>query len=165
VIWVNESVETPGLNTLRIFVTDVRTQWSNLISFHDLLSYVSAQYWYLLLISQNLISYHPKLRIRVVGVWKQSAEENILAYDGWSNWEKKRKMHSMVRGKAVPLHTIEAEGWRGNIIPTRSRPRHQIGWVFSVTPRPRFTPGERTPGTNMTGGWVGPRAGLDKEAS
>jgi hypothetical protein len=26
-----------------------------------------------------------------------------------------------------------------------------------------FTPGERTPGTHWTGGWVGPRAGLDTE--
>jgi hypothetical protein len=25
-------------------------------------------------------------------------------------------------------------------------------------------PGERTPGINCTGGWVGPRAGLDTEA-
>jgi hypothetical protein len=25
-------------------------------------------------------------------------------------------------------------------------------------------PGERTPGTHCTGGWVGPRAGLDTEA-
>jgi hypothetical protein len=37
------------------------------------------------------------------------------------------------------------------------------GWVVYVTPRPRFTPGERTPGTHCTGGWVGPRAGLDTE--
>jgi hypothetical protein len=35
--------------------------------------------------------------------------------------------------------------------------------VVSVTPRPRFTPGEKTPGTHCTGGWVGPRAGLDTE--
>jgi hypothetical protein len=27
-----------------------------------------------------------------------------------------------------------------------------------------FTPGERTPGTHCTGGWVGPRAGLETEA-
>jgi hypothetical protein len=27
-----------------------------------------------------------------------------------------------------------------------------------------FTPAERTPGTHCTGGWVGPRAGLDAEA-
>jgi hypothetical protein len=39
-----------------------------------------------------------------------------------------------------------------------------MGWVVSVTPRPRFTPGERTHGTHCTGGWVGPRAGLDTEA-
>jgi hypothetical protein len=37
------------------------------------------------------------------------------------------------------------------------------GWVVSVTPRPRFTPGKRNPGTHCTGGWVGPRAGLDTE--
>jgi hypothetical protein len=34
--------------------------------------------------------------------------------------------------------------------------------VVSITPRPRFTPGERTPGAHWEGGWVGPRAGLDK---
>jgi hypothetical protein len=35
--------------------------------------------------------------------------------------------------------------------------------VVSITPRPRFTPGERAPGTHCTGGWVGPRAGLHAE--
>jgi hypothetical protein len=39
-----------------------------------------------------------------------------------------------------------------------------MGWVVSVTARPRFSPRERTPGTHFTGGWVGPRAGLDTEA-
>jgi hypothetical protein len=38
------------------------------------------------------------------------------------------------------------------------------GWVVSITPRPRFTPRESTPGTHCTGGWVGPRAGLDAGA-
>jgi hypothetical protein len=38
------------------------------------------------------------------------------------------------------------------------------GWMVSVKPRPLFSPGERTPGTYCTGGWVGPRAGLDTEA-
>jgi hypothetical protein len=37
-------------------------------------------------------------------------------------------------------------------------------YVVSVTPRPRFTPGERTPGTHWIRGWVGPRAGLDAGA-
>jgi hypothetical protein len=34
-----------------------------------------------------------------------------------------------------------------------------MGWVLSVTPRPRFTPG-----THLTGGWVGLRAGPNTEA-
>jgi hypothetical protein len=37
------------------------------------------------------------------------------------------------------------------------------GWMVSVTPLPRISPGERTPGAHCTGGWVGPRAGLDLE--
>jgi hypothetical protein len=37
-------------------------------------------------------------------------------------------------------------------------------WVVSVTPRLLFSPGERTPATHCTGGWVGPRAGEDSEA-
>jgi hypothetical protein len=38
------------------------------------------------------------------------------------------------------------------------------GWVVSITPRPRFTPGEKTSRCHCTGGWVGPRASLDAEA-
>jgi hypothetical protein len=34
-------------------------------------------------------------------------------------------------------------------------------WEVSVTPRPRFTPRERAPGTHCIGGWVSLRAGLD----
>jgi hypothetical protein len=37
------------------------------------------------------------------------------------------------------------------------------GWVVTITPRPRFTPWKRAPGTHCIGGWVGPRAGLDAE--
>jgi hypothetical protein len=36
--------------------------------------------------------------------------------------------------------------------------------MVSVTPWPRFTPGDRTPGTHCTGGWVGHKAGLDAGA-
>jgi hypothetical protein len=32
-------------------------------------------------------------------------------------------------------------------------------------PRPRFSPEERTLGTHCTGGWVGPRVGLDTDAT
>jgi hypothetical protein len=68
--------------------------------------------------------------------------------------------------KSCPTTRHEGvKGWREEvqlllILDLGSRWR----WVVSVTPRPRFTPGERTPGTHCTGGWVGPRAGLDTEA-
>jgi hypothetical protein len=55
-------------------------------------------------------------------------------------------------------------GGGGDIAPTHFRTQHYMGWVVSVTPRLRFTPGERTPCTHCTGGWVGRRAGLDTEA-
>jgi hypothetical protein len=42
---------------------------------------------------------------------------------------------------------------------SRNTPWRCLG--VSVTPRPRFTSGERTLGTHWTGGWVGFRAGLD----
>jgi hypothetical protein len=61
--------------------------------------------------------------------------------------------------KAVPLHAMEAHGGRGGIAPTHFNLGTRWGWVVSVTPRPRFTPG-----THWIGGWVGPRAGLDAGA-
>jgi hypothetical protein len=76
-------------------------------------------------------------------------------------------MHkAKLKPKAVPLHAMKALGGRGctRIAPSHSQPCHWMGWVVSVMPRPRFSPGERTPGTHCTGGWVGPRAGLDTEA-
>jgi hypothetical protein len=56
------------------------------------------------------------------------------------------------KGKVVPLRPIAA--YLGDR-------KHSI--VVSITLRPRFTPGERAPGTHCTGGWVGPTAGLDAE--
>jgi hypothetical protein len=53
------------------------------------------------------------------------------------------------------------------------RERRYSSYSFSISaldgewsasrPGRAFTPGERTPGTHWTGGWVGPRAGLDTE--
>jgi hypothetical protein len=47
---------------------------------------------------------------------------------------------------------------RGIALPFRDLGARR-GWVVSSTPRPLY-PRER-PGTHYTGGWVGPRAGLD----
>jgi hypothetical protein len=66
-----------------------------------------------------------------------------------------------LKAKTVPVHATNAVGGRGGIAPTHSRPQHQMGWVVGVTPRSRFSLGERTPDTHWTRGWVGPRAGLD----
>jgi hypothetical protein len=52
------------------------------------------------------------------------------------------------------------------VLDKRSHTTHlwkRRGVSGQVTPRPRFSPGERTPGTHWTGGWVGPRAALDTE--
>jgi hypothetical protein len=74
-----------------------------------------------------------------------------------------RKLRTLrsYEAKAVPLHDIKALGGREGIAPTHSRHRSRLAWVVSVTPRQRFSSGERT---HCTGGWVGPRAGLDTEA-
>jgi hypothetical protein len=67
------------------------------------------------------------------------------------------------KGKQSHDTSMQAQGEKQGRAPTHSRPRHKRGWVVSVTPWPRFSPGKRTPGTHYTGGWVGPRAGLDTE--
>jgi hypothetical protein len=53
---------------------------------------------------------------------------------------------------------MEALRWTGGIAPTHSHFGTRWGWVVSITPQSRFSPGERTPGTHCTGVWVGPRA-------
>jgi hypothetical protein len=53
---------------------------------------------------------------------------------------------------------------RGGIAPTHSRSRHQMGVSGQHHTPAAPCPGERTPGTHWTGGWVGLRAGLDTEA-
>jgi hypothetical protein len=55
-------------------------------------------------------------------------------------------------------------GGKGGIARTHFNLGTRWGWVVSVTPQPRFTPGEKTPGTHWIGGWVGPRTSLDAGA-
>jgi hypothetical protein len=60
---------------------------------------------------------------------------------------------------------MEALGGRGVWLELIHDLGNKWGLVVSVTPRPRFSLEERTPGTHCTGGWVGPRAGLYAEAT
>jgi hypothetical protein len=74
------------------------------------------------------------------------------------------RTYAFLKTKAVPLHAMEALGGEEAHLLFIHDLGTRWGWVVSVTPRPRFSPGERTPGTHWTGGWVGPRAGLGTEA-
>jgi hypothetical protein len=59
---------------------------------------------------------------------------------------------------------MEALGSRGGIAPTHSRPWHYMGVIgWRHAPAALYSRG-KDPGTHCTGGWVGPRAGLDTEA-
>jgi hypothetical protein len=73
-------------------------------------------------------------------------------------------MYRTNKGKVIPLHAMEAPGGKEVQLPLILNLCTRWGWVVSITPRPRFTPGERTPVTHWIGGWVDHRAGLDAEA-
>jgi hypothetical protein len=66
--------------------------------------------------------------------------------------------------KAVPLHAMEALGGEEIYLLLILDLGIRRVWVVSVTPRPLFNSGERTPSTHCTGSWVGPRVGLDTKA-
>jgi hypothetical protein len=71
----------------------------------------------------------------------------------------------MFKGKAVPLHAMEALGGERRYSSYSFSTSALDGGEWSASrPGRAFTPGERTPGTHWTGGWVGPRVGLDTEA-
>jgi hypothetical protein len=67
------------------------------------------------------------------------------------------------KGKVIPLHTMEVHGVRKGIAPTYSLPRHLMG-VSDQHHAPAALYPQGTPDTHCTGGWVGPRVGLDAEA-
>jgi hypothetical protein len=80
----------------------------------------------------------------------------------WITWLVAR--HVIIKGKAVPLHAMEAlEGERRYSSYSVSTSALDGGEWSASRPGRAFTPGERTPSTHCTGGWVGPRAGLDTE--
>jgi hypothetical protein len=69
---------------------------------------------------------------------------------------------SLSKGKAVPLHAMEALRGRDSSYSFSILALDGGEWSAS-RPGRAFTPGERTPGTHCTGGWEGPIAGLDTE--
>jgi hypothetical protein len=84
---------------------------------------------------------------------------------GKSVWYTLYGRHTDRSAKAVPLHATKIHGGGEVQLLLIHDLGTRLGWVISVTPRPRFNPGERTPPYNhCTGSWVYPRAGLDTEA-
>jgi hypothetical protein len=71
---------------------------------------------------------------------------------GWK-LECRRLLGKLCKSKAVPLHTMEALGGRGDIAPTLGT---RWGDWSASRPGRALTPGERTPVTHWTGetGWV-----------
>jgi hypothetical protein len=68
------------------------------------------------------------------------------------------------KGKAIPLHAMEALGGERRYSSYSFTTSAVDGGEWSVSrPGRAFTPGERTPGTHWTGAWVDPRAGLNTE--
>jgi hypothetical protein len=69
-----------------------------------------------------------------------------------------------IKAKDVPLHIINAVGGEEYSSYSFSNSALDGGeWSASRSSR-ALAPGDRTLGTHCTGGWVGPRAGLDTEA-
>jgi hypothetical protein len=112
--------------------------------------FLSSQFWgpskkllpmYLSSVSELLTFCVPILLSirRHIDCLKEEVKVKVSSYTPWRRTGGERRYSSC-------LYLTSATRW---------------GWVVSVTPWPRFTPGERTPGTHWIGGWVGPRAGLD----
>jgi hypothetical protein len=73
----------------------------------------------------------------------------------YCSYSVKRKDDSELKAKAVPLHAMKTLGAEEVYLLLILYLGTRRGEVVSVTPRPRFTPGEMTPVTNCTGGSVG----------
>jgi hypothetical protein len=73
---------------------------------------------------------------------------------------------NLVKGKAAVPATCHGGAWGERRYSSHSFSTSALdGGEWSASrPGRAFTPGERTPGTHCTGGWVGPRASLDTEA-
>jgi hypothetical protein len=75
-------------------------------------------------------------------------------------------MYGCLTGFFFCCPTTRHEGAWGesSIAPTHSRTRHSMGMSGLRHAPAALYPRVKDPGTHCTGGWVGPRAGLDTEA-
>jgi hypothetical protein len=78
-------------------------------------------------------------------------------------WKEAIYIYVKGEGKLVPLRSIEEHLGDRRYSSYSFLTSTLEGGEWSASRSGRFTPGERAPGTHCTGGWVGPRAGLDAE--
>jgi hypothetical protein len=71
-----------------------------------------------------------------------------------------KRVYNVARAKTVPLSPSGEKRYSSYSFLTSALD----GVSGQRHPRPRFTPGERTPSTHCTGGWVVPRVSLDTGA-
>jgi hypothetical protein len=84
----------------------------------------------------------------------------ILDLGGWSVSRPGRYL-APVKEPSVPI--VQEAGWAPEPVWTQ-RLEEKSFRLCRESNLARFSPGERTLCTHCTGGWVGPRAGLDTEA-
>jgi hypothetical protein len=91
-------------------------------------------------------------------------EVNVISEHSQVYISSKKGKKRQNKGKAVPLHAMEALGGESRYSSYSFTTSALDGGEWSASrPSRAFTPGERTPSTHWSGGWVGPRAGLDTE--
>jgi hypothetical protein len=88
----------------------------------------------------------------------------IIRFCGQGSYLKNNDSSVSKQSKAVPLHATEALGGDKRYSSYSFLTSELDGVSGQRHATAELCPGERTPGTHCTGGWVGPRAGLDTEA-
>jgi hypothetical protein len=132
----------------------------------------------------KLVSYS-KGQTQIEGVWEQSADENICWTCGGRGSKKMEKAVLLQNlNSTQPCRTKKK--WEGQVMYKAKQSRYTPWWRLGGEEYSAYSfltsalegggglrgqrhapaalcPGERTPGTHCTGGWVGLRAGLDTE--
>ena len=99
---------------------------------------------------------HTQLYIWLYALCTRQTYETIRVWDT----VKVKVKCSLVQALRLCTDRTACRGSRGIALPFHDHGTRR-GWGVSVTPRPLFIHRER-PGTHCTGGWVGPRASLDR---
>jgi hypothetical protein len=108
----------------------------------------------------------PNAWLSSISYWFVFIHYNSYFIRTWSNWIRhisQPPVQDKTKAKAVPLHAIKALGGERRYSSYSFSTSALDGGESSALGPGRALPSGRTHGTHWTGGWVGPRAGLDTE--